>query len=91
MVTYSGSGESISDPIIVGDVAGHMDAIRAEYAYIEKKYGTRGVNWVLQQQTLLTPEGMTGRKIDALTIELLTGKVITIFFDITKFWGMELF
>lgn len=88
MVSYSGSGKSIDDPIVVDDVPSHLAAIEAEYAYIANRYGIRGLDWELQQQTLMMPEGSDGRVVDALIIKLSTGEAFTVFFEITKYWDM---
>jgi hypothetical protein len=84
MPSYSGSGESVDDPIIISDVDGHFDAINAEYSYLRKKYGERGVEWWLVQQSLL---GHEGKQIDAMEIKLKSGDIVILYFDITKYFG----
>lgn len=84
MVSYSGSGKSLTDPIMIHDVDNHTDAMNAEYAYLRKEYGVRDVDWKLVIQSLIT----VGTKyIDQLEIELADGQKLTVFFDISEHWG----
>ena len=84
MATYSGSGETLEDPIIISDVESHFEAIAAEYEYLDKKYGKRGVDWRLVQQSLL---GQEGKQIDQMEIEVTGKGEFTYYFDITAYFG----
>ena len=85
MVSYSGSGSSVKDPIIVSDVKTHFEAVDAEYAYLSQRFGRKGTHWKLLLQSLL---GTDGKQIDKIDIELSNGQSVTLFFDITKYFGV---
>ncbi len=85
MVSYSGSGTSLDDPIVISGAHGHFHAIACEYAYLEEVVGKRGEDWVLETQALHTHEG---RYIDSLHIRLKDGETCTYYFDITRYFGM---
>ena len=84
MVTYQGSGESIDDPIIIEGVSNNFEAVQAEYSYLSQKFGNKGVDWKMLQQSLM---GSNGRMLDKMDIELSDGRRITLYFDITKYFG----
>ena len=84
MVSYKGSGESQDDPIIIEGVSDNMEAVKAEYSYLSQKFGTKGVDWNLLQQSLM---GVNGRMMDKMELELSDGRKITLYFDITKYFG----
>ena len=84
MPNYSGSGESTDDPVIIGDVHDHMEGIRAEYEYIEQLYGPRGSAWTLIQQSLLF---VNEKPLDKMDLLLTDGTEITLYFDISSFFG----
>lgn len=84
LIKYSGSGKSLDDPIVIEGAKNNFEGIRAEYMYIEEKYGRRNVDWRLLRQALLE----SNNKIyDKLAIELKSGDVVEIYFDITNFFG----
>jgi len=85
MASYSGSGESIKEPIVVSDVRTHFEAVDAEYAYLAQRFGKKGIDWKLVMQSLL---GADGKQIDKMDIELANGERMTLFFDITKYFGV---
>jgi len=85
MVSYRGSGESVKGPIVVSDVKTDLEAVDAEYAYLAKRFGRKGSDWKLIMQTLL---GTDGKQIDKMDIELPNGKRLTLYFDITKYFGV---
>jgi len=84
MVSYKGTGESSDDPIIIGGVSNNMEAVRAEYSYLSQKFGVKGVDWNLLQQSLM---GINDRMMDKMDIELSDGRKITLYFDITEHFG----
>ena len=84
MVSYKGSGESQDDPIIIEGVSNNMEAVKAEYSYLSQKFGAKGVDWNLLTQSLI---GSNDRMMDQLDIELADGRKITLYFDITKYFG----
>lgn len=84
MPTYSGSGASTDDPVVIADVQDHMEGIRFEYEYIEELYGPKGSAWTLIQQSLLF---IDETPIDRMDIKLSDGTEITLYFDISAFFG----
>ena len=85
MVIYSNNtGSSIKDSIIISDVEDSHEGINAEYRYIEKKFGEKGLDWNLVKQILLSEEG---EFYDQIIIQLKDGKNINIYFNITEFFG----
>ncbi len=80
-----GDGSTLEKAIIIKHAENEFHGILAEYAYLEKKYGKRGVVWQSNQQSLSEHER---RKYDILKIELLSSKeILTYYFDITNFYG----
>ncbi|MHA1929054.1 MAG: hypothetical protein ACTSV2_10820 [Candidatus Thorarchaeota archaeon] len=84
MVTYQGSGESPDDPIIIEGVSGNFEAEQAEYSYLSQKFGNRGVDWKMLQQSLIESNG---RMMDRMELELSGGSQVTLYFDITEYFG----
>jgi len=78
------SGKSIKEAIVVLDVENGREGIRAEYEYIEKKFGRRGIDWNLEMQYLLQENEMA---YDQIEIRLSDGSIETIYFNITFFFG----
>ncbi|NTV27674.1 MAG: hypothetical protein HGA93_03200, partial [Methanothrix sp.] len=60
------------------------EGIDAEYYYLEKRFGKRGTDWNLDQQSLVNEDGAN---YDAMDITLSDGSKQTIYFDITDFFG----
>ncbi len=86
MVRYTGNGESTDDPVIILDVEDHFEGIRAEYQYLEKKFGKRGFDWELEGQSLMDVEG---RKFDKMDL-IFPGKIKkNLYFEVTNFMGMD--
>jgi hypothetical protein len=54
-----------------------------------KKFGKNGVDWRLTSHSLVDDEA--GRFYDKMDIRLSNGKMITMYFDITDFFGKDLF
>ncbi|NHJ14514.1 MAG: hypothetical protein EAX95_12615 [Candidatus Thorarchaeota archaeon] len=84
MPSYSGSGKTLEDPIVISDVESHFEAIAAEYEFLDQKYGRRGVDWRLVRQSLL---GQDGKQIDQMEIEVTGHGELTYYFDITEYFG----
>jgi hypothetical protein len=84
-VTFSNNnGESIDDAIIIRNAKTDLEGIDAEYYYLEKRFGKRGTDWNLDQQSLVNEDGAN---YDAMDITLSDGSKQTIYFDITDFLG----
>ncbi|MHA2247590.1 MAG: hypothetical protein ACXADY_21760 [Candidatus Hodarchaeales archaeon] len=76
-------GNSMEEAIVIANV-GHFEGLDVEYQYLEKLFGKRGIDWKLIQQTLLSE----GNKIyDKIELELVDQTSVTIYFDITAFYG----
>ena len=61
------SGESFNQAILIGGVQTQRDGMAAEYHYISGKFGTRGKDWFLLRQTILSD---ANRIIDVVEIQL---------------------
>lgn len=85
MVSYSGPGESVGNPIAISGVKTDLQAVDAEYAYLAKRFGRRGTDWKLLLQSLLDSDG---KQIDKMDIELSSGECLTIYFDISRCFGV---
>jgi hypothetical protein len=85
MVSYSGSGDSVKDPIVISDVKTDFEAVKAEHAYLARRFGRLGVDWKLILQTLLSSEG---KQMDSIEVELSDGRHLTLYFDISKYFGV---
>ena len=84
-ITFSNNnGESIDDAIIIRNAKTDLEGIDAEYYYLEKRFGKRGTDWNLDQQSLVNEDGAN---YDAMDITLSDGSKQTIYFDITDFFG----
>jgi tetratricopeptide (TPR) repeat protein len=82
-------GESIEDAVVIMNAESDRDGVGAEYYYLGKKFGKDAVNWNLISQSLISDKA--GRYYDKLDIPFTTGKMITMYFDITDFYGKGLF
>lgn len=89
-ITFSkNKGTSVGDAIIIKGAEGEKDGIDSEYKYLEAQYGLRGIDWELTLQSLLKENG---RDYDQMDIKLLNdGTEITVYFDISEFFGINNF
>jgi hypothetical protein len=84
-ITFSNNGgESYDDAIVILNAKTDKEGIDSEYYYLEERFGRRGVDWDLDQQ-YLSDEG--DRYYDVMDITLSDGRKLTIYFDITDFFG----
>ena len=85
-IEYSGgNGNSIENAIIILKAKNSYEGIPAEYAYIEKLYGKRSVDWMFISQSLVSKKN---KHYDVLTIvKLPSKKEMIIYFDISNFYG----
>jgi len=79
------NGESVDDAIIIMNATGEEDGVGSEYYYLEKRFGKQEVDWELEMQSLVG--GEDDRYYDKMDIKLTDGKMITVYFDITDFFG----
>jgi hypothetical protein len=83
-----GDGSSPEEAVLIKDAPSHAAGVRAESAYISRKFGERGQDWNLKEQSITERED--GRRIDKMTIETAAGDVETFYFDVSGFFGMDL-
>lgn len=62
----------------------NFKGIKLEYQYISDRFGKRGLNWQLESQSLLNNNG---KMYDKMAILLDNGNKVTLYFDITNFFG----
>ena len=85
-ISFSGGDGLIREnPVIITATTTNM-GITAEYAYIKKQYGEKDKDWILGPKFLLKIDDH-GRQLEGFSIELADGKKISIYFDITSFYG----
>jgi hypothetical protein len=82
-VTFSGGDGSSFNKAIIIKAKNSTDGIAAEYKYVSKKYGRRGVDWKMIQQSLSYNKK---KPYDILKINYKE-KEINIYFDISSFFG----
>jgi len=84
-ITFSNnSGESFEDAIVILNAKTDSEGVDSEYHYLEERFGKRGVDWDLDQQYL---SDAGDRYYDVMDIALSGGRKLTIYFDITDFFG----
>ena len=84
MPKYIGIGTSLKDPIVIEGVTTNSDAIDAEYKYLEKFFGQKQQGWRLVYQQL---HRIDSQVIDELVIQLFNGRKISLYFNVTKYFG----
>lgn len=84
-VTFSNNaGLSQDDAIVIMNTINDSEGVDAEYYYLEQRFGDRLEDWDLVSQALLDQ----GEKIyDRMDLTLSSGSSVTIYFDITDFFG----
>ena len=80
---YSGGDGSSFEKAVVINATNTSKGIRAEYEYLDKKFGRRGSGYTLVSQTLSSHKG---KPYDILTINV-KGKEMKFYFDISSFYG----
>lgn len=81
LVKYSGGdGSSPENAVIISTIDSSV-GVRAEYVYLESKYGRRNVDFQVIRQMLMT---INGKDYDVLYIKLADGSQKTIYFHISK-------
>lgn len=84
-ITYEeNSGDSIENAIVIHGALNEKEGVYAEYEYLSKKFGERGKDWKLVQQSVT--DGIKGKYYDEMEIILSDGTKRTICFDITEFF-----
>jgi tetratricopeptide (TPR) repeat protein len=84
-ITFSNNrGESIDDAIVIHNAKTDWEGVDSEYYYLEDRFGKKGVDWDLDLQSL---SDVGDRHYDVMDITLSNGRKLTIYFDITDFFG----
>ena len=85
MVEYAGGdGSSKEKAIIIKGAASSMEGIAAEYQYLSDRFGVRGSDWSLELQSLVQEKG---KSYDVMNLLLKDGSKLTLYFDISEFFG----
>ena len=77
-----GDGSSMHAAIVIKGAKGEQDGTAAEYKYLDMLLPD--VSHTVRSQALLED---AGRSFDRLDVELASGKSMTMFFDITDYFG----
>ena len=82
--TFSGdNGETFRQPVQIAGIESQLEALAAEYHFISKRYGSRGTDWILVRQTLLSEQD---RVVDVVEIQLQEpAERKCIYFDASNF------
>lgn len=78
-----GDGSSQKQAILIHGAKGENDGVAAEYKYLELLYGAEGERWNRSEQSLLEDNGRSYDELDFT----LDGKRVSIYFDITEYFG----
>jgi len=82
VILINNGGKTLETAIVIKDCT-NAEGVGAEYDFLEKEYGARGVGWQLENQALIESKG---RHYDELDISLKDGTKIALFFDIEEFF-----
>ncbi len=80
-----GHGESFETAIRIQEVPSHHAGVRAEYDYLEQRFGVRGEAWTLRMQSVIN---YNERTYDRLEISLANGDRKKIYFDVTELFTL---
>lgn len=80
----SRDGTTMENAIIIENAEDQFQGVDAEYRYLSEMYGDRGVSWILKKQSLIKENG---RYYDFIEIKLSIGSEVSLYFDITSFFG----
>jgi len=85
-IVYKGDdGSSIKKAIIIKKATSLKEGIAAEYAYLSKELGRRGIDWKPWGQYL---HPFYSKRYDIIKVKIInTNKIRYFCFDITKFFG----
>jgi hypothetical protein len=85
IVYKGGDGSSVRNAIIIKKAGTLKEGIAAEYAFLEKKLGSRGTDWKPLGQYLLP---VFSNRYDIIKVKISASNEIKYFcFDITRFFG----
>jgi hypothetical protein len=80
----SGSAKEGSDGTVVVKAPDYFSGVKAEMAYLSKKYGDRDVDWFQTRSSSLKPN-QSGKRYEEILISLKNGDTRTVRFDITSY------
>ena len=84
-LSYSGGdGMSKESAVVIHAQSSEM-GIPGEYAYLEKTYGERRKDWEIVTRFISHTDD--GKAFEIFNIHLQNGKNVSIYFDITEFYG----
>ena len=78
-----GDGSSMATAVVIVGAPNEQVGVDAEYDWLARKLGRRGVDWTLGSQGL---RNIKGRAYDVITVTV-RGKKRNIYFDISDFFG----
>ena len=77
-------GSSMENAIQILGANNSFEGMQAEYQYLSDKFGVRGTDWNLDMQSLAEDKG---KRYDVMMVDLKDGTKLSIYFDITDFFG----
>jgi len=77
----------LENAIVIHVASNSIEGVKTEYQYLSEKFGHRGLDWNLKEQSLIKKGS---KQYDKFDIELKDGASKTIYFDITEFYSNEL-
>ena len=80
-----GDGSSPEQAVVIRGVNSNFEGVNAEYEYLRRILGRRGEDWQLRRQSVL--ETNDGRYLDKMTVEKRSGETVTLYFDVSSFYG----
>ena len=85
VVLSGGSGESFQEAVIITGTKNQSESVDAEYQFISKIHGQRGIGWHLVGQTVIREKNKIA---DVIEIQLRDSSDRRIYyFDVTDFLG----
>jgi hypothetical protein len=81
-----GAGDSIEQAVIIRGAPDGVAGVAAEYRYLREKFGQQNRDWQLTRQEVLQNGG---RVFDVMLLKLADGRQLTVYFDITEFFGRQ--
>ena len=78
------SGSSPDDAIVILGAKNAREGVRAAMDYMTAEFGARGKGWQLELEQIVRRDG---RVYDAMKIVLSSGKRVTLYFDISDYFG----
>jgi len=86
-ITISGgSGQSQEDALAIRNAPNEKDGVAAERYYLQETYGQKDSDWFFVGQELVTGED---RHFDRIDIQLADGTGVSVYFDISEFYGVK--